>query len=680
MRKKIIFLIIFPPITFALLLLYYYLTIPKLKLSEWDLPTRLYSSPPYIFTGVKITPQKLISILKDSSYVEREKLRPGSFHKNRLTFTIYRRDFLTPSKKIPESVVTISLKKNSKGSYTVKKITVNGFTVTSVTLEPVAIGTFFSSKKIERIFATLNDIGRYPILAVIASEDPNFFNHYGFSLTAIIRALIKNLVKMKVIEGGSTITQQLVKNLYLSPDKSFKRKIKELLISLYLERNYSKWDILQAYLNEVYFGAVDKVQLKGIAAASYTYFATAPKHLSLGEAAMLAGIIPAPAKLSPLTNYKKAIERRNAVLKKLYKLGWIKKEELENAINEKIVVNSYFSASRKDSWFNNLVREKIALDSHTLQTSALNVITSLNYNLQKEVEKIVSKYIPTLRKKGLEIALVILDSSKGDIVVYIGGSDYQKTQFDRVSHAKRQLGSVFKPFIYALALENNIITPFSLLEDRRRIIVKRGSRWEPKNWDGKVYGKVTAEFALARSLNLATLDLASRLGIHNIYRFAKTLGFICEPFPSIALGTVEASPLQVAKAFAIFGNGGKLPSAKPILAIFDFRGNLIRRFPTSTKAILSPRTTYLISDMLKKVSTIGTASALKRYGLSGLPVKTGTTNGGRDAWLAGIVQSKVLVVWIGNDHGKPKRLTGSKDALPIWAEVAQKIQEEYNIN
>lgn len=514
--------------------------------------------------------------------------------------------------------------------------------------------------------------------AFIAIEDERFYSHPGVDILGILRAIYKDIIKGEIVEGGSTITQQLSKMLFLKPEKTLSRKIKEAIISVQIEKRYTKEEILGMYLNQAYFGT----RSYGIEAASQTYFGKGTKELSIAEAAMIAGLLKAPTRYSPFRNPENALLRRRVVLKKMLENNFLTTEEYEKANLEPLPTKPNFR--RYDApYFVEFLRQHLELKyGERIYTSGFKIYSTIDYGMQKMAEKAVSKGIELIEKRtspGVQAALIAIDIKSGEVKAMVGGNDFWKSQYNRVTQALRQPGSAFKPFVYASALINGMNAEDTILD--RPISfkgAKPNSRWSPKNYDDKYYGLVSLKKAFALSLNAATIRLAYSTGINNIIDLAKKCGIKSpiQPYLPVALGASDVTPLELTAAYSAFATGKRF-EISVIDKIFDRNGILLEKKQIKYEDVLSQEIVDEMKLLLREVVESGTAVKAKElrrtvYG------KTGTTNDYSDAWFIGFDDKYIVGVWVGRDNHTPigKKETGARAALPIWIDFMKNIYNE----
>ena len=519
--------------------------------------------------------------------------------------------------------------------------------------------------------------------ALIVTEDRSFYQHSGIDMKGILRAIYRDIKAGKFVEGASTLTQQLSKTLFLQPRKTLLRKAKEAFLSFQIERRYTKDEILELYLNQVYFGS----GAYGVESAARIYFGKSVSDLDLSECALLAGLPKSPSRYSPLIDKDLALKRRNTVLKQMKDTGVIsqavfniaKEEPLNLAKQNKTTVKApYFIESIK------LFLEN-TVGSSRLYKGGLTVITTLDFKLQKAAELAVEKGLSALKRRmkqqfiknpDPQCALVSLDVLSGGILAMVGGSDFSKTRFNRATIAKRQPGSAFKPIVYAYAIEQGFSQNKIILD--APVAFKIGNRkkeWEPKNFSDDYKGEMTLRMALALSKNIPAVRLIEMLGPSSVVRFAHSMGIESTLYPnlSLALGTSGVKLINLTAAYSVFPNKGKLIEPYGVVEVMDANGRLIWRVKPQKKAVMSRESAAIITDMLRSVIQNGTAKKAKviQRPIAG---KTGTTDEFKDALFIGFSPSITTGVWVGQDTfatiGKGE--TGARAALPIWIEFMQK--------
>jgi penicillin-binding protein 1A len=510
--------------------------------------------------------------------------------------------------------------------------------------------------------------------AFVSVEDVRFYTHPGVDIVGIVRAMWHDIKAGSVVEGGSTITQQLARMLFLKPEKSLQRKLKEAALSIKIEQRYTKDEILGMYLNQAYFGT----RAYGIEAASETYFGKPAKDLTIAEAALLASMPKAPSVYSPFKNPDKAKDRRAFVLKQMNDNKFITEAQYRAAENAPMPSIPHLRKYDAPYFIETLRQQLESRLGNELYTSGFKIMSTIDSRMQQIAEEAVRNGISALEKRDappLEAALIAIDIRTGHIKAMVGGSDFWKNQYNRATQALRQPGSAFKPFVYITAIENGM-TADSYINDSPISFpgAKAGQRWRPKNYDGRYYGNVSLKTALARSLNCATIRLAASVGVENVIEMAQRLGIRSklQPYLPIAIGASDVTLMDMVSAYSTFASGSR---PRPVFyeRILNRDGIVVEEIRPVFEEMLSEEDTGQIKILLKAVVDEGTAvkaKALKRpvYG------KTGTTNDYTDAWFIGFDDRLVVGVWVGRDNHKPigPKETGAQAALPIWMEFMKK--------
>ena len=518
------------------------------------------------------------------------------------------------------------------------------------------------------------------IKALIATEDTRFYSHSGLDYRGIARALVRNIQGGKVIEGGSTLTQQLAKVLFLTPERSYLRKLKEMALALKIEQRYTKHEILTLYLNQIYFGS----GAYGIEAAAQTYFGKPARDLNIAECALLAGIPRSPKYYSPFRSRENALARRKHVLDRLVKTTAIAPAQAEEAKQAPLPTQPAIQhkGPAPAPYFVEYVRQKVEerFGSSILYSGGLNIYTSINSTLQGFAERSLLAGLERLDAKlarkhrghqHLQAAIIAIEPSTGHIRAMVGGRDFNKSQFNRAWQALRQPGSAFKPIVYAAALDRGYSAADLLSDTPMSIKIDSKKTWTPENFTKTYQGEVTLRKALAQSLNVPTVRMLSKIGIDETIRFARTLGIRSplRPVLPLALGSSDVTLLELTAAYAVFANSGVRREPVAILLITDSSGRVLYANDSMPVQALKPETAYLVTNLLKGVIDRGTGWKARELGR---PVagKTGTTNDYRDAWFIGYTPTLVSGVWVGFDDQRSlgPKATGSRAALPIWLE------------
>ncbi|HEY2291344.1 MAG TPA: PBP1A family penicillin-binding protein [Thermoanaerobaculia bacterium] len=644
-------------------------------------PSRLYARATRLFEGRNYPPDLLIAGLADEGYREDKAssdLPAGRYRRTKQGVDIHLRSFPLPDGSHGGGLVEIAYRGTR-----IAALRQDGKPADSVILDPPLLASYYGPNLLERRPVTLQEVSPDLINSIIAAEDETFFHHAGISPTGIARAVWVDLTGRGRRQGGSTLTQQLVKNLYLTQEKTLRRKSQELVLAVLLDLRYDKKKILEAYLNEIYLGGGGGVSLLGVGAASRAYFGKDPGQLDLAEAATIAGMIPSPANYSPATHPDRARERRAWVLGRLARLGLVPQARVDQALQEPIVVAPEPVVRRRAPYF----ADSAALEAsrrfgvEDLEDGGYVLFSTLDWSGQKAAQEAVEtglKQIDGGRKgRSLQAALVSMDPATGGILAYVGGRGYDQSQFDRAGRAQRQPGSSFKPIVYAAAFEAGKASPASFLDDEPLTIQTGAGLWTPKNDDGLSHGWVSARTALEKSYNLATARLATEVvGMPKIVKLASDLGITTpmQPFPAMALGAAAVTPLEMATVYSTLAAGGARPSVHELVAVLDRYGKPVQGAPLPKPVrVLSAQSAYLVTSLLEGVLQRGTAAGAAA-GIPGeLAGKTGTTNQQRDAWFAGYAPERATVVWVGYDDNSKTRLSGARAALPIWVRFMARV-------
>ncbi|MEW6516492.1 MAG: penicillin-binding protein 1A [candidate division FCPU426 bacterium] len=540
----------------------------------------------------------------------------------------------------------------------------------------------------QRTLIRLDEVPERLQQAIIAIEDNNFYQHFGIQFSGILRSFMVNFLHKEYKQGGSTITQQLARNMFLTREKTIERKLKEIILALQIERTYQKRDILEMYLNQIYFGN----GAHGIESAARTYFGKHAKDLNLPECALLAGLPRSPNTYNPYRNLERSQQRRNLVLSQMERLGFITAQEAAEAKASSIQLTS--DQVSEAPYFVEYVRRQLEerYGSTAIYQSGLRVYTSLDLDLQRqaqetmdegmaEVDKLLAGKIDTLPGQQPEViqgALVLIDYASGEIRAMIGGRDFAASKFNRAYQAQRQPGSAFKPFIYATAFSHGFTQADVILDTPVVFRDERGAVWKPENFSNTFRGPTTLRSALTHSRNVVTVKLLDKVGVKNVINTARQLGIESplRPFLTLALGASEVNLLELVSAFGTFPNGGVHVNPVSILRVESNAGEVLEEnTPFQTEA-LPATAAAIMTDLLENVVNRGTGFSARRLGFT-LPAggKTGTTNDYSDAWFLGFTGDYVAGVWVGLDSHRSlgKGVTGGFIACPLWTKLMLRI-------
>jgi penicillin-binding protein 1B len=537
---------------------------------------------------------------------------------------------------------------------------------------PIAIGTLSGAALEQRIPVTLSELPDHLVQAVLAVEDQRFYQHHGLDFRRIGGALLANLKAGGITQGGSTVTQQLAKNLFLTASRSPLRKLREAALALALEARYKKGTILEAYLNEIYLGQEGPRAIHGVGAAARYYFGKEVRRLSLAESALLAGMIRAPNRAAPTRNPAAARERRQLVLRQMLSQGRISRAAADRAQRTAIGTRAYPGRAVDGRHFRDFAIPQVA---RRLPARGVAVYTTLDATLQRAAERAVRYGLGRLRAPGVEAALVAIDPRSGEVLALVGGRDYGTSQFNRATEARRQPGSAFKPVVAVAALERSgdhepAFTLASTLEDEPLSVRTPRGLWQPTNYDRQFHGTVTVREAMEQSLNVPFARIGLSLGAERIAATAKRLGIASplHPVPSLALGSSEVTLLELVRAYGVLAAGGDLAARRTLIGHARPGDAITESSPAQLTRVVEPAVAYLVTSTLEGVVTRGTGRALngdgRFYGIAG---KTGTSNDWRDAWFIAYSPSLVVGVWVGYDDGRSLGMTGAGAALPVVA-------------
>ncbi len=658
---------------------------------KWDLPSRIYSDVEYIYPGAKIGVSGIVTKLDRLGYRNAGTSinGAGEYASKKNSIDIYLHNFEYPEGQFTGFPVRISF----DGSKVLNILnSEGGEELPLVKLEPEEIASVFNELMEDRTIVPLTDVPPELVEAIILIEDERFFEHGGIDPIGILRAAFVNLKAMRIAQGGSTLTQQLVKNFFLYPKKSFVRKINEMVIAYRIERAHTKAEILGAYLNEIYLGQRGASSVSGVAEASRLYFGKSISQLSLGESALLAGMIRSPHAYNPITKPEKAKARRDFVLKRMLGAELIDGAQYNRAKSERIITPKRRIRTRFAPYFIDLVKRQLAdlYPQEVLQSEGLRIFTTLDMSMQiaadtavvdglKSLEKAYGSVLPKNHPDPLQSCLIAVQPSSGYVRALVGGRDYGISQFDRCTQAMRQPGSTFKPFVYLTALDSRRsdkqFTPASLIDDSEFEIESGDKMWRPKNYDKKDHGPVTLRTSLEKSYNIATAKLALEVGLKNVVETARDAGIESNmsPVPSIALGAIEVSPMEMASAYMIFPNGGIRAKPISIIGVMTKDGELLEKKSIRIKRVFDAGPIYLTTNILKGVVERGTGRGVRALGFAGVAAgKTGTTSNYRDAWFVGFTPKLLALVWVGYDDNAEMKMSGGRAALPLWTRFMKK--------
>lgn len=648
---------------------------------RWSIPAKVYARALELYPGFKITARQLEKELQLAGYrKDRQASTQGSFSRKGQTVDIVTRQFDFPD--VDEASRKLRIKFNSSAIVSVYDKQLDR-QVSLVRLDPALIGSIHPKLHEDRLILKQEDIPEKLKNILLAVEDRNFYQHYGIDPKGIARAMWANIKAGATVQGGSTLTQQLVKNYFLTTERTLVRKFNEAIMSLLLEYHYSKDEILTAYINEVYLGQDGRRAIHGFALASEYYYKRPISQLSLPQVSLLVGLVKGPSWYNPRKHPKRAKQRRNTVLKIMLAQNMINNKTYQKAIKSGLGNSRRWSMSSSPfPAFLDSVKAQLQknYDQDDLTDKGLRIFTTLDPQVQWAAENSLTSQIKNMDKNRAEVlqgAIIVSRRDSAEILAIVGGKDSQEGDFNRAINARRPIGSLIKPAIYLTALEQGY-TLSSLLNDKSFTAQSvKGKLWQPKNFDEKEHGEVPMHVALAKSYNLSTARLGMDIGVGKVLNTVRNLGVETDalPYPAILLGSLTLSPMQVSQMFQTLADQGFYSPLRTIVSVQDENNETLQQYPIRVERRIDEALTYLINANLQEVVSLGTGQGLAHY----LPVsyhiagKTGTTNELRDSWFAGFGNNLVGVVWLGRDDNKPAGLTGSSGALKVWGKMMKQL-------
>jgi penicillin-binding protein 1B len=649
---------------------------------RWSLPARVYARPLELYAGSELTPQLFAEELRALNYRPVSSVQQaGQYSRNRETFHVMTRPFTFWDGE--ESARNLRVTFSGKAVAQLADRS-TGKAISLARMDPVLVGSFYPAHNEDRVLLQLKDVPISLTDALIAIEDRGFYRHHGVAPLAILRALWVNLRAGGVVQGGSTLTQQLVKNFFLTSERSLVRKINEAIMALLLELHYSKDEILEAYLNEVYLAQDGKRSINGFGLASYFYFDRPLAELAIDQYALLVGLVKGPSYYNPWRHPERARARRNLVLDVMADLQLISAPEAARAKTQRLGVGSVGrKAINTFPAFLDLVRRQLQTDyrDEDITSEGLSIFTTMDPQVQWGLEQALQGRLKELESaRGvepgtLEGAAVVTSVQGGEVLAVAGGRNPKFAGFNRALDARRQVGSLIKPAVYLTALEQpERYTLATLLDDSPLTWTARnGDVWEPGNYDRENHGEVPLYQALAHSYNISTARLGLELGVDTIVGTLRRLGVEqrLNPYPSLLLGAVEMSPFQVTRLYQTFASGGFVTPLRAITAVLAADKAPLQRYPLNVRAAIKPEYAHLVNTAMMYAVRQGTGQAIYHalpYERS-VAGKTGTTDDLRDSWFAAFTGDRLGVVWIGRDDNQSTGLTGSTGALRVWRDL-----------
>ncbi len=659
----------------------------KFEGKRWQLPAKVYAQPLVLAEGKALTPTRLRQELQLLGYRKAVKAsRAGDYENYGDYFYIHVRSFKFWDEGIPAREVAFSLQ---SGKVEQLKDHVNGQSLQYVRLDPLLIGQFYPNHQEDRLLVQLSEIPESLKQALIVTEDQGFYEHYGVSLKGIARAAWHNVNNDGRAHGGSTITQQLVKNYFLTRERSLWRKFREAIMAVNLEFRYEKDEILQAYFNEVFFGQERNRAIHGVGLASQYYFDKPVSDLTISQSALLVAILKGPSSFNPYKNPQNALERRNLVLKLMNQQGAITDDEYQDQLRTSLaVVKKPKLRLSQVPAFMDLVKRQLKQNysDEELNSEGLRIFTTLDPVAQRYMEKQLAKAIGkvessrVIKENTLQTAVIITEASTGKIIAFAGDRKEGYSGFNRAIDAKRQIGSVIKPFVVAAALEENENLQLNKVLNDSPISIRQrdGSDWKPKNYDNKFHGSVTIFESLSKSYNIPMVKLSQETGVNKVANFIESLGAKnVRALDALPLGVLELSPLELTELYQVLASNGLKIKPSSIEAVTDNEGELLQRYPVEAERVIDELHSYLLKANLVEVTKTGTAKRLRqRIPWTNFAGKTGTTNDLKDSWFAGFSDEHLGVVWVGRDDNKASNITGSSAALPVFIDIFEGINTQ----
>ncbi|MCQ8105128.1 penicillin-binding protein 1B [Methylomonas sp. SURF-2] len=654
---------------------------------RWSIPARVYASPLELYVGLEYDSRQFEDILLQLHYRQDPQLKgEGSYVMKGSQVIVNTRafnfgDILQESRKISIGF--------AGGALTSLIDVASGGDLAIVRMEPIQIGSFYPTRKEDRVLIKLEDAPETLIQGLLSTEDRDFYHHFGISPKGIARAMWSNLKAGGMVQGGSTITQQLVKNFFLHPKRTLRRKVKEVLMSLILEYRYQKNEILEAYLNEIFLGQDGGSAVHGFGLASEFYFGQSLKTLNLPQVATLVALVRGPSEYDPRRKPEHTLNRRNLVLDSMLAEGYIDAVQAGEAKKQPLGVAAvtHRSANRYPDFIDLVKRQlKQEYKEEDLTSEGLRIVTTLDTRAQDALEKSMAGKLKQLEKSpksnDLEAAAIVTRRDSGEIVALVGSRNGGDIGFNRALDAVRPIGSLIKPVVYLTALEYpdryTIVTPIS--DTRLQIPAGNGKTWSPDNYDNREHGVVPLHTALTNSYNMSTVRIGMDIGLNRVANNLKNMGVSrrVDLYPSLLLGASPLTPLEVTQIYQTLAGDGYATPLRSIRAVNAADGKALQSYPFTVRQVIDPAATYLTNTILQNVMRIGTGRSAYNYlpGDMNLAGKTGTTNEMRDSWFAGFSGDYLSVVWVGRDDNKPTGLTGATGALQIWGDFMRQVAKQ----
>jgi penicillin-binding protein 1B len=652
----------------------------KFEGRRWAIPARVFARPLELYAGAPLAQRDVLDELRLLHYRQQHPASAGSWQQKGNELVIHTRGFTFGDGVEKPQVLRLRFAGNTVADVASTERNERGL----VRLEPLVIGGIYPRHNEDRILMQLKEAPKYLVPALLATEDRSFYTHHGISLRGTARALWVNLTTGRT-QGGSTLTQQLVKNFYLSSERKLSRKVNEALMALLLEMHYSKEEILETYLNEVALGQSGDRSINGFGLASQFYFGQPVSELELQQVALLVAMVQGPSYYNPRRNPKRALARRNLVIDNLARDGKITGAQAATAKKKPLGVIATPAAATVYPAFIDLVRRQLHTEykDEDLASDGLRIFTTLDPLVQEAGQSAFRSTVSRLKKSApkrlgkLQGAMVVANPENGELLALIGGyGDF--TGYNRALDAQRQIGSLVKPAVYLTALDSGQFTLVSPLDDGPVQLEGQGGKlWEPTNDDGESHGMVPLYDALAHSYNQATIRMGMTVGVPEVIATLKRMGVQQKlaNYPSLMLGAIDMAPLEVLSLFQVYASGGFRSTPRSIREVIDAKGKPLKRYGLTVQQVADPAAVYLVNYALQQTMRSGTAASAAASFPPELVMagKTGTTNDQRDAWFAGYTGNYLAVVWVGNDDNSATGLFGATGALPVWVETMRRL-------
>ena len=654
---------------------------------KWSIPARVYARPLELYQGLEISQQAVVDELVALGYRDNPLTGPGQYKLASNRLSIQTRGFAFADGAESSATLLLRWQSNSISELLDSK----GNDVPIARLEPILIGRLSPSQGEDRLLVNLDQLPRGLLETLLAVEDPKFYQHAGLSLRGIIRALWVNLKEGRFAQGGSTLTQQLVKNLFLTRERTLRRKLTEWPMAIMLERRYSKDEILHAFVNEVYFAQDNSRAIHGFGLASLYFFDTPIQDLETHQIALLVALLKGPSYYSPLNNPERALSRRNLVLTIMARAGLLDEEQLALESAKDLDISSRRRSIQQHAYLD-LVRQQLTRDYSTddLHKNGLSIFTNFDPQVQSALESSLEEAYEQIAIENtlsfeqldqLQTAAIVTRADTGEVSALLGGRSARFAGFNRSVDAKRQIGSLIKPFIYLTALQQaDRYNLGSIVQDIPVALPQPdGSIWTPGNYSGESLGPVPLLDALTHSYNLAAVNTGLDLGIESVINTIQSINsdLSIEPLPSLLLGAIELSVVDVAALYQTLASSGFITPLRTIREIIDVNGQTLQRYPLRVTQTIDETDLHLLNYAMQNVMRAGTGRRAYRYipGRIRIAGKSGTSNDQRDSWFAGFGGDYSAVVWMGHDDNTPTTVTGSRGALELWARTMAQINK-----